>query len=144
MKILNKMFKYTLIYLTVSSLLFSQNSKEPVPTITLHAEETKLSKVLSVITEMSGYNIVTGPSVSAEDNITIHMVDVNVEQAINLVVRAAGLSYEIVGNSILVANQSKLSEDVGVSPHIVPLKYSKAEDIASFLYIMSASVNNNI
>ncbi|SVD87778.1 uncharacterized protein METZ01_LOCUS440632, partial [marine metagenome] len=51
------MFKYILIYLTVSSVLFSQNNKGPTPTITLHAEETKLSKVLSVITEMSGYNI---------------------------------------------------------------------------------------
>ena len=31
------------------------------------------------------------------------------KRAINLVIRAAGLSYEIVGNSILVANQSKIN-----------------------------------
>ena len=119
----NKMFRYILIYFSVSSILFCQKDVESVPTITLHAEETKLSKVLSVITEMSGYNIVTGPSVSAEDNITIHMVDVNIEQAINLVVRAAGLSYEIVDGSILVASSSKLKGDVGVSPVVFELKY---------------------
>jgi len=133
METLNKMFKYILIYFTVSSILFSQNNKEPVPTITLHAEEAKLSKVLSVITEMSGYNIVTGPSVSDEDNITIHMVDVNVEQAVNLVVRAAGLSYEIVDGSILVASSNKLEDDVGVSPVVFELKYASAREISSLL-----------
>ena len=131
------MFKYILIYFTASSLLFSQNNKEPVPTITLHAEETKLSKVLSVITEMSGYNIVTGPSVSAEDNITIHMVDVNVEQAINLVVRAAGLSYEIVDGSILVASSNKLEDDVGVSPVVFELQYASAREISNLLSIIT-------
>ena len=72
------MFKYLIICLSVSVLFSaSEKNKETVPTITLHAEEAKLSKVLAVITEMSGYNIVTGPSVSAEDNITIHLVYVN-------------------------------------------------------------------
>ncbi|SVD94349.1 uncharacterized protein METZ01_LOCUS447203, partial [marine metagenome] len=79
------------------------------------------------------YNIVTGPSVSDEDNITIHMVDVDVEQAINLVVRAAGLSYEIVDGSILVASSVKLKDDVGVSPVVFELKYASAREISSLL-----------
>jgi len=137
----NKMFRYILIYFSVSSFLFCQKDVESVPTITLHAEETKLSKVLSVITEMSGYNIVTGPSVSAEDNITIHMVDVNIEQAINLVVRAAGLSYEIVDGSILVASSSKLKGDVGVSPVVFELKYANAREVSSLLSSITEEIN---
>jgi len=133
MKKLNKMYKYILIYFIVSSLLFSRNNNGSEPKITLHAEEAKLSKVLSVITEMSGYNIVTGPSVSAEDNITIHMVDVNVEQAINLVVRAAGLSYEIVDGSILVASSDKLKNDVGISPVVFELQYASASECSQLL-----------
>jgi len=134
MQIHNKMFKYLIICLSVSVLFPAQeNNKETVPTITLHAEEAKLSKVLAVITEMSGYNIVTGPSVSAEDNITIHLVDVNVEQAVNLVVRAAGLSYEIVDGSILVANSNRLKEDVGVSPVVFQLQYANANEIRGLL-----------
>ena len=130
----NKIFKYLIICLSVS-VLFSapEKNKETVPTITLHAEEAKLSKVLAVITEMSGYNIVTGPSVSAEDNITIHLVDVNVEQAVNLVVRAAGLSYEIVDGSILVASPNRLRDDVGVSPVVFELKYTSAKEISGLL-----------
>ena len=134
MKIHNKIFKYLIICILVSALFPSQEkNKETVPTITLHAEEAKLSKVLAIITEMSGYNIVTGPSVSAEDNITIHLVDVNVEQAVNLVVRAAGLSYEIVDGSILVASPNRLKDDVGVSPVVFELKYTSAKEISSLL-----------
>jgi type IV pilus assembly protein PilQ len=135
------MFKYLIIWLSVSVLFSAQvKNKETVPTITLHAEEAKLSIVLAVITEMSGYNIVTGPSVSAVDNITIHLVDVNVEQAVNLVVRAAGLSYEIVDGSILVASPNKLKDDVGVSPVVFDLKYTSAIEISSLL----SSITENI
>ena len=73
------------------------------PKITLHAENSRLSTVLSILAEESGYNIVTGPNVSKEDMISIHLDDVDIEQAINLIIRASGLGYEIVGNSILVA-----------------------------------------
>jgi len=140
MKIHNKMLKIIFSCITISVLLFGEDKKDSVPTITLHAEETKLSKVLSVITEMSGYNIVTGPSVSAEDNITIHLVDVSVEQAVNLVVRAAGLSYEIVDGSILVASPNRLKDDVGVSPVVFELKYTSAKEISSLL----SSITENI
>ena len=77
---------------------------------------------------------------SDEDNITIHMVDVNVEQAINLVVRAAGLSYEIVDGSILVASSNKLEDDVGVSPVVFELQYASAREISSLL----SSITENI
>ena len=142
MKMHNKIFKCLIICFLVS-VLFSapEKNKGTAPTITLHAEETKLSKVLSVITEMSGYNIVTGPSVSAEDNITIHLVDVSVEQAVNLVVRAAGLSYEIVDGSILVASTNKLKDDVGVSPVVFELKYASAKEISSLLTSITEDIN---
>ena len=94
------------------------------PLVSIHAEDTHLPSILAILAEESGYNIVTGPSVSDEDQITIHLVDVNVEQAINLVVRAAGLSYEIVDGSILVASPDKLKGDIGISPVVFELKYS--------------------
>ena len=92
--------------------------------ITLHADDSKLSRVLSAITEMGDYNIVTGPSVSVEENISIHLNEVPIEEAINLVVRAAGLSYEIVGKSILIAEPSKLDEDDNKIEEIWKKQYS--------------------
>jgi len=133
--------KYKYFHLVLFCLLINLTvSQKNEPTITLHAEESKLSKVLSVITEMSGYNIVTGPSVSKEDQISIHLVDVPVEQAINLVVRAAGLSYEIVDESILVAHPNKLKNDIGVSPVMFDLKYVNSEDISILLKSISEDI----
>ena len=132
----NKIYFYIILVLFLN-LTIGQESE---PTITLHSEDSKLSRILSVITEMSGYNIVTGPSVSEEEKITIHLVDVPVEQAINLVVRAAGLSYEIVDGSILVAEPSKLQKDVGISPVIFDLKYANANDIKNLLQTVTDNI----
>jgi len=133
--------KYTIYHLLIICLFLNPTiSQQSEPTITLHAEEGKLSKVLSVITEMSGYNIVTGPSVSVEEQITIHLVDVTVEQAINLVVRAAGLSYEIIDGSILVASPAKLANDVGITPVIFDLKYANANEIRSLLNSITKNI----
>ena len=133
--------KYRFSHLIHFCLLFNLAvGQQKEPTITLHAEESKLSRVLSAITEMSGYNIVTGPSVSEQDQISIHLEDVPVEQAINLVVRAAGLSYEIVGRSILVAHPNKLKNDIGISPVVFDLKYANANEISNLLN----SITDNI
>ena len=135
-----------LIIVIFFSIIFCQQdtlsiieSKSDVK-ITLHAENTNLSTVLAILAEESGHNIVTGPTVNREDKLTIHLEKTPVEEAINLVVRAAGLSYEIVGNSILVANQSKLNEDIGVSPHVISLQYANANDIA----VLLSNVSDNI
>ena len=46
---------------------------------------------------MRGYNIVTDQIANEKEKLTIHLNDVQIDQAINLVVRAPGLSYEIIG-----------------------------------------------
>tara|TARA_B100001094_G_scaffold329213_1_gene391457 strand:- start:7565 stop:8959 length:1395 start_codon:yes stop_codon:yes gene_type:complete len=111
----------------------NEKSEIKYPNVSIHAQDTHLPSILAILAEESGYNIVTGPNVENQSKLTIHLDDVPIDQALNLVIRAAGLSYEIVGNSILVANQSKLSEDVGVSPHVISLKYANANDIAALL-----------
>jgi len=110
------------------------------PKVSIHAQDTHLPSILAILAAESGFNIVTGPNVENQNKLTIHLDDVPIDQALNLVIRAAGLSYEIVGNSILVANKSKLSEDVGVSPHVISLKYANANDIAKLL----ANITENI
>ena len=90
--------------------------------ITLHAEDAFLPGILAILARESGYNIVTDPNVNRQDKISIHLDQVPIEQAINLVVRAVGLSYEIVGNSFLIADPKKLKEEVGVTSYVVTLK----------------------
>ena len=110
------------------------------PTVSIHAVDSNLPSILSTLAKQSGYNIVTGPNVENQDKLTIHLDDVPISQAINLIIRASGLSYEIIGNSILVANKSKLNSDVGVKPHIIHLEYANAAQVAEMLKNITESI----
>lgn len=115
-----------------SNAVNNQN-KEGSTTVTIHAVDQNLPNLLAILAQESGYNIVTGPNVNQSDLLTIHLDNVSVNEAINLIVRAAGLSYEIVGNSILVANAAKLDKDIGVTPHVIALKYANADEVSQLL-----------
>ena len=130
-----KIKKYTMlcIFMLLMPATLSAQNKDEIPTITIHAIESSLPSVLSILADESGFNIVTGPKVNSTEKITIHLEDVPIDQAIDMVVRASGLSYEIVGNSILVANSERLNSDVGTVPHVISLKYANAEEVASLL-----------
>ncbi len=108
--------------------------------VSIDAEDAYLPSVLSILAAKSGFNIVTGPGVSKEERVSIHLKDAPIEEAMNLVVRAAGLSYEIVGNSFLVAKSSNLKEQVGVNSYVLNLQYSNATDVKELLKDFSAQV----
>ncbi len=108
--------------------------------VTIDADDAFLPSVLSILAEKSGYNIVTGPGVNKEEKISVHLRDVPIEQAMNLVVRAAGLSYEIVGKSFLVAPSKQLKEQVGITSYVVELQYSDAATVAKMLAPFAADV----
>ena len=108
--------------------------------VTIDAEDANLATILSIIAEDSDYNIVTGPSVSENKKLTIHLKDTPILEALDLIVRASGLSYEIIGNSILVAKQDKIMEDVGVKPHVISLDYANAEQVAKLLEHISSTI----
>jgi len=124
------------VVLTASSAIYAQEqTRNPIEQklITIHAEDAHLPTVLSILAEESGYNIVTSPEVNSQDRISVHMDDVPIEQAVNLVVRAAGLSYELVGKSFLVATAGRLSEEIGGKAYVVPLQYANASEVQLLL-----------
>ncbi len=96
--------------------------------ISLDADDAYLPAVLKILAEKGDLNIVTGPGVTA-GKITIHLKDVPVEQAVNLVVRAAGLAYERIGNSILVADLKSLQDETGLSSYTIALQYADATEM---------------
>ena len=112
--------------------------------ITVHAEDAFLPSILAILAKESGYNIVTDPNVNKQDKVSIHLDEVPIEQAINLVVRAVGLSYEVVGNSFLIAEPKKLKEEVGVTSYVITLKYASAEDVKNLLQDISEQVQVDI
>jgi type II secretory pathway component GspD/PulD (secretin) len=92
------------------------------------------------LAEKGNLNIITGPGVTG-GRISIHMKDVPIEQAVNLVVRAAGLAYERIGRSILVADLRTLKEETGLSSYVVDLQYADAADVQAALVNLSAKIS---
>ena len=108
--------------------------------ISLDADDAYLPAVLKLLAEKGDLNIVTGPGVTS-GKVTIHLKDVPVEQAVNLVVRAAGLAYERIGNSILVAEPASLSgQETGLSSYTIPLKYADAAEMQVALSGLSEKI----
>lgn len=108
--------------------------------VTIDADDAFLPSVLSILAAESGFNIVTGPQVNQEERISIHLKDTPIEQAMNLVVRAAGLSYEIVGKSFLVAPAKQLQEQVGLNSYVIDLQYTDAGTVSEMLANMQAGI----
>ena len=107
--------------------------------ITLRAKDANLSEVLKVLAERSGMNFVAGEGVHRE-RITIILHKTPLDEAINLLVRAAGLSYEIIGNSVLIAEPGKLKDEVGQTGYVVALKYAEAAEVAIMLSDLTKNV----
>lgn len=108
--------------------------------VTIDADDAFLPSILTILAEESGYNIVTGPGVNKEERVSIHLKAVPINEAMNLVVRAAGLSYEKIGNSFLVAETKNLKEEVGLTAHVIELQYSAAEEVSILLKHFNAKI----
>jgi type IV pilus secretin PilQ/predicted competence protein len=108
--------------------------------ITLDAEDAPLPSVLKILAEKGDLNIITGVGATSTGRLTIHMKDVPLDQAVNLVVRAAGLAYERIGNSILVADPQALKEETGLSSYVVELRYADAVDVKEALKSIASDI----
>ena len=93
--------------------------------ITLEADSTPVVTVLEILAERTGLNIVTAPEVQGRP-ISIRLKNTPFNEALNLVVRAAGLGYERVGNSILVADPARLETPTGLTTRVFTLEYAHA------------------
>lgn len=118
-------------------------TKDPNPQlrvpISLNAQDANLSEILKVMADRSSMNFVAGEGVQ-KAKITIILNKTPVSEAIDLIVRAAGLSYEIIGNSVLIGEAGKLKDEVGQSGYVIGLNYADAEEVAGMLADFSKNV----
>jgi type IV pilus assembly protein PilQ len=113
-------------------------------TVSIDAQDANLADILAILARQSGYNVVTGSELSAEkenqyDRITLHLKDTPIQEALDLVVRAAGLSYEKVGNSFLVAPPAKISTEVGQNSYVIPLNFVSASEVREMIKDLARS-----
>ncbi len=129
----------TLATATPSGAAAARDNPRLKTPITLVAKDANLSEILKVLADRSGMNFVSGEGVYKE-KVTLVLNKTPLDEAINIVVRAVGLSYEIIGNSVLVAEPAKLKDEVGLSGYVIDLKYAPAAEVAAMLADLTTKV----
>jgi len=97
--------------------------------VTLDFKEADIQNVLKIISYKSGVNIVSTPEVMG--NVTIRMIDVPWETALDVILKTYGYSYQKQGNILLVTkleNMAKLQADEPLQTEIFTLKFLDAQD----------------
>jgi type IV pilus assembly protein PilQ len=113
--------------------------------VTFNFQDVPVRTVLQLIAEESNLNIVASDSVSG--NVTLRLINVPWDQALDIVLRAKGLDQRRSGNVVWVAPQSEIAKyeqdvldaRIAVSnradmvTEYIPINYANAEDIATLL-----------
>ena len=128
--------KIRILFLSSWVLLFVFFAAQTAPSQTLSADnvtldfkEADIQNVLKILSYKSGMNIVSTPEVLG--NVTIRMVDVPWETALDVILKTYGYSYQKQGNIILVTkleNMAKLQAEEPLQTEIFTLKFLDAQD----------------
>jgi type IV pilus assembly protein PilQ len=136
------LFLVATMLILASSLLIAQQTTSPGMNkrVSYDADDASLSSILTALAKLSGANIVLAVETTAdkekaeERRISVHIKDVQIEQAVSLVARSAGLSYRVVGeNTFLVGDKAKISEETGERTYVIQLNNIDAVKVAKAL-----------
>ena len=114
-------------------------------TMSLDLQNAELGDVLRLIAEISGLNVIAGPEVKG--TVTMRLVEVPWDQALEVILQLHGLAQERQGNVILIAprqqfitqQQERLrtrqldAQAEAVMTYIVPIKYRDAAELQATL-----------
>lgn len=95
--------------------------------VTIDFKDADILNVLRILSIKSGVNIVAGKDV--EGTVTIRLVDVPWEKALDVVLKTYGFAYEREENIIRVATVENLGQEP-LKTDVFRIKYAKAEEIA--------------
>jgi len=113
---------------------FAEGSLSASENVTLDFKEADIQNVLKIISYKSGVNIVSTPDVIG--NVTIKLVDVPWETALDVLLKTYGFGYQRQGNIILVTkveNISKIQAEEPLQTEIFSLKFLDAQDAQKIL-----------
>jgi type IV pilus assembly protein PilQ len=113
---------------------FVAESLSAAENVTLDFKEADIQNVLRIISYKSGVNIVSTPDVIG--NVTIKLVDVPWQTALDVLLKTYGFGYQRQGNIILVTkmeNISKIQAEEALQTEIFTLKFLDAQDAQKIL-----------
>jgi len=77
--------------------------------LSMDFKDADINNLLRIIAEVSGMNVIAGGDVSGK--VTVRLVNVDWQQALDVILKINGMGYEIDGNIIRVAPQTKLATE---------------------------------
>ena len=99
--------------------------------VTLSLRDSDAKQVLRMFADQAGMNIIFDSGVSGK--VTMDLVEVPLNQAFDLVLGVAGLTYIVEGNTLIISSSGS---DVGLAKQeitLIPVKYIDASAMAEFL-----------
>jgi type IV pilus assembly protein PilQ len=98
--------------------------------VNINVVNTEVRDVLTALSSVGGVSIAADDSVTGK--ITIRLNDVPFDTALDLVIKTKGLSYQRIGNVIVVATLERMNKSFGVT-QIFKLNFAKADDVKKSL-----------
>lgn len=95
--------------------------------ISIDFKEAEIGSVLRVLSAKSGVNIVAGKDVAGP--VTIRLVDVPWEKALDVILRTYGYAYEKEGNIIRVTTVENLAKE-DLATEVFSLNYAKSQEVS--------------
>ena len=99
--------------------------------VNLSLRDADIKQVLRMFADQAGMNIIFSPSVAG--TVTMDLVDISLEDALNLVVKTNGLFYDIQSNTMVVSKKDSAMAVASRGMTLIPVKYVNASALASFL-----------
>ncbi|MCI0561608.1 MAG: secretin and TonB N-terminal domain-containing protein, partial [Nitrososphaera sp.] len=107
-------------------LALSTATSASAGTISIDFKDADIRQVLRVISMKSGVDIVAGNDV--EGLVTIKLTEVPWEQALDIILRTYGFTYEKKGNIVRVTTIEALEQEA-LATQVFPLDYAKAKEV---------------
>ncbi len=111
-----------------------ENEKESSKLISLDFQDADIIPILRLLSDVSGYNIVIHPDVKGK--ITMKLINVPWEQALDLILRTFNLEKVVEGNVIRVATL-KVFQDEKKAVAETKDVFGKAEDIVTKVFVVN-------
>lgn len=115
------------------------HAAESGPLVTLDADNTSAEALLQLIAGRYNINMVISPE-ARDARVNVHVKQVTVDDAVSMIVKAAGLSAQRIGNSIVVASSQRLADNSTTATSVISLRHADPKKVAPLLEGLGAQV----
>ena len=115
---------------TAAATAASASPAEPTGLVSVDFKDADIRQVLRIISLKSGVDIVAGTDV--EGLVTIKLTNVPWEEALDIILRTYGFTYERKANIVRVMTVEALEQEA-LATKVFPLDYAKAKDVPDII-----------